>query len=145
MLPPQPSQVFSVRGLRLYFPVLEPCIVQSVLLPSHSFQFTFMQMWGHTVLQLLPHRRFSPSGCPSPPLLPVWINVSSLTPWLSDFHTVQFSVSSGCLFVCLFFNLLLSFFWLWEEAPCVYLYLHLGWKSLTQSPATHNQIGPFWC
>ena len=23
-------------------------------------------------------------------------NVSSLTPWLSEFHTVQFSVSSGC-------------------------------------------------
>ena len=27
-------------------------------------------------------------GCPSPPLLPVWMNVSSLSPWLSDFHTV---------------------------------------------------------
>ena len=27
------------------------------------------------------------------------MNVSSLTPWLSDFHTVQFSVSSGCVFV----------------------------------------------
>ena len=34
-------------------------------------------------------------GCPSPPLLPVWMNVSSLSPWLSDFHTVRFSVSSG--------------------------------------------------
>ena len=35
-------------------------------------------------------------GCPSPPLLLVWINVSSLSPWLLDFHTVRFSVSSGC-------------------------------------------------
>ena len=35
-------------------------------------------------------------GCPSAPLLPVWMNVSSLSPWLSNFHTVQFSVSSGC-------------------------------------------------
>ena len=26
----------------------------------------------------------------------VWMNVSSLTLWLSDFHIVQFSVSSGC-------------------------------------------------
>ena len=34
-------------------------------------------------------------SCLSPPLLPVWINVSSLAPWLSDFHTVHFSVSSG--------------------------------------------------
>ena len=25
-------------------------------------------------------------GCQSPPLLPVWMNVSSLTPWLLDFH-----------------------------------------------------------
>ena len=38
----------------------------------------------------------SPPCCPSPPLLPVWMNVSSLSPWLLDFHTVQFSVSSGC-------------------------------------------------
>ena len=38
-------------------------------------------------------------SCPSPPLLPVWMNVSSLTPWLSDFHTVQFSGSSDCFFI----------------------------------------------
>ena len=34
-------------------------------------------------------------GCPSPPLLSVWMNVSSLSPWLLDFYTVRFSVSSG--------------------------------------------------
>ena len=34
-------------------------------------------------------------SCLSPPLLPVWMKVSSLTPWLLDFHTVQFSGSSG--------------------------------------------------
>ena len=33
---------------------------------------------------------------PSPPLLLVWVSVSSLTPWLLDFHTVRFSVSSDC-------------------------------------------------
>ena len=32
----------------------------------------------------------------SPPLLLVWMNVSSLSPWLCEFHTVRFSVSSGC-------------------------------------------------
>ena len=36
------------------------------------------------------------TGCPCPPLLPVWMNVSSLSPSLSDFHTVRFSASSGC-------------------------------------------------
>ena len=32
----------------------------------------------------------------SPPLLPVWMNMASLHPWLSDFHTFRFSGSSGC-------------------------------------------------
>ena len=65
-----------------------------------------------------------PASCPSPPLLPVWTNVSSLTPWLSDLHTVWFSGSSGYF---LFLNVL-SFFWLCKEAKYIYLYLHLGWK-----------------
>ena len=30
LLPPQPSQVFSIRGLRLYFPELEPWVAPSV-------------------------------------------------------------------------------------------------------------------
>ena len=38
----------------------------------------------------------SPPSCPSPSLLPIWVNVASLSPWLSDFHTVLSSVSSGC-------------------------------------------------
>ena len=62
-------------------------------------------------------------GCPSLSFLPVWMNVSSLTPWLPDFHTAQFSGSSGCF---LFLNLS---FRLYEEAKCIYLCLHLGQKS----------------
>ena len=59
-------------------------------------------LWVH---QLLPCHESSLPGCLSPPLLPVWMNVSSsssfffvssLSPWLLDFHTVRFSVSSGC-------------------------------------------------
>ena len=69
---------------------------------------------GSASLSVSPlHSRFL-----SPPLLPVWMNVSSLSLWLSDFHTVRFSVSSGCF---LFLNLLLSFFWLCKEALSVYL------------------------
>ena len=67
-------------------------------------------------------------GCPSLPLLPVWMNVSSLTPWLLDFCTVQFSRSSGYF---LFLNLLLSFFWLCKEAKCIYLHLHLARSPLS--------------
>ena len=65
------------------------------------------------------------TGCPSPPLLQVWINLSSVIPWLWDFHTVRFSGHSGYF---LFLNLLLSFFWLCEEAKCIYQCLHLCWK-----------------
>ena len=34
MLPPQPPRVFSIRGLRLYFPVLESWVAWSVSLPA---------------------------------------------------------------------------------------------------------------
>ena len=61
----------------------------------------------------------------SPPLLPIWMNVSSLNPWLLDFHTVRYSGSSGCI---LFLGWLLSFLWLCKEAKQVYLHLPLGWK-----------------
>ena len=60
-------------------------------------------------------------SCPSPPLLPVGLNVSSLTPWLLDLHTVWYSGRSGYFS---FLNLLLPF-WLCEEAKCVYLHLHI--------------------
>ena len=49
----------------------------------------------HWVHQPLPCQESSPPSCPSPPLLLVWMNVS-LSLWLSDFHTVRFSLSSGC-------------------------------------------------
>ena len=118
----------SIRGLKLYFPVLEPWVVWSVSLPSCSSQFICNKMLDCPLHQLLPHQICqlppcwpaaalpaplhnpppqwvcqplpcyeSSPGCQSLPLLPVWMNVSSLTHWLSDFHTVQFSVSSGCV------------------------------------------------
>ena len=62
-------------------------------------------------------------GFPSLLLLLVWMNVSSLTSWLLDFHAVWFYGSSDCF---LFLNWLLSFFWLCEEVKCIYLRLHLG-------------------
>ena len=57
-------------------------------------------------------------------LFPVWINVSSLTPGLLDFYSVQFSGSCGCT---LFSNWLLSF-WLYTEVKHIYLCLHLVQK-----------------
>ena len=122
-LPPQPSQVFSISSLRLCFPALEPwgCLV--CFTPPLFLQIYLSTNVGHwgppatvlpdPVLQPAPCHESSLPSCLSPPLLPVWMNMSSLTPWLSDFHTVRFSISSGCFFV---FKLLLSFFWLCEKA-----------------------------
>ena len=98
LLLPQPPQVFSISGLRLYFPALEPWVAQSVSLPNCSSRFICTRMWDLLLHNLPPHwvhqpppcHKSSPLGCPSPPLLQVWINVSSLTSWLSDFHTVDF-------------------------------------------------------
>ena len=40
-------------------------------------------------------------SCPSPSFLLVWTNVSSLSPWLLDFHAVRFSVRSVFFFLYL--------------------------------------------
>ena len=132
LLPPQPSQVFSIRGLRLYFPELEPWVAPSVT------QSTSCCLAGQ--LQLCP---------PSSTIRGLAGSASSALPWVLS---TQLPVSAPpthldecfffislvvglpyslifCQFWLLFvFKLLLSFFWLWEEAQCVYLCLHLGWK-----------------
>ena len=64
--------------------------------------------------------------CLSLPLLLVWMNFSSLTPWLLD-NLIFWK------FWLFFFNFLFSFFWLFEEAKYIYLHLHLG----------QSQIGVF--
>ena len=137
-----PYRFFQLEVLRLYFLTLEPWVVWSVSLPSCSSWVICTQMWDHPFHHLPPHPISQPPpflsqsssynldtsplcpSCPSLPLVLVWMNVSSLTPWLSDFHSVQFSGCSGCL---LFLNLLLSF-WLCKEAKCINLCLHLGQK-----------------
>ena len=130
-----PHRFLQSEVLRLYFPTLEPHVARSVSLPSCPSWFMCTQMWDYPLCQ--PSSRLPRSSnhclamcplCPgylSPPLLLVWMNVSSLTPWLLDFHALRFSVSSGCF---VFLNLLLSFFWLCEEAQCICLCLHLGQK-----------------
>ena len=104
-----PTGFFSQRFLKLYYPVLESWVAWSVLLPSCCSWFVRTQMWDRPLLQLPLTCSSSHSlatsplcpGCLAPPLLLVWMYVSSLTPWSLDFHTVQFSGSSGVLcFFC---------------------------------------------
>ena len=89
------SKVFSIRGLRLYFPVLEPwvavCVTTQLFLPASLHENVGLPCPPATTLPGPPATNLLgvlSAGYPSPPLLPVWMNVSSLTPWLSDFHTV---------------------------------------------------------
>ena len=99
-----PHGCFQSEALRLYFPMLDPWVAWSISLPGCSSWFICTRMWtcpvcslpSHLVHQLPICCESSLPSCLSPPLILVWMHVSSLTPWLSDFHTVKFSVSSGC-------------------------------------------------
>ena len=145
---PQPPQIFLVRSSEALFPHAGT-LGWVVCLAPHLF----FPVYLHANVEIpAPPAPASPAqssscclalsplylNCLSRPLLPVWMNVSSLTLWLSNFHTVQFFGKSGYF---LFLNLL-SFFWLCEEAKCIYLRLHLGWQSL-QEFLTHA-ISDYW-
>ena len=121
-----PTDFYSQRFWSFLFPCWDPGLYSlscSLVLPPSLSACKCGTTWS--VSCHLAMHPLCPS-CPSPPLLPVWVNVSSLSPWLSDFHTVQFSGSSGYF---LLLNLL-SFFWLCREAKCNYLRLRLGQKFL---------------
>ena len=125
-LPPLlPPQIFTARGFEAFFSCAGTHGVSRfpVVPPSLSARKCGTAWSASCCLALRP---FCP-GSPSLSFLSVWLNVSSLISWLSDFHTVQFFWNSGCF---LFLNWLLSFFWLCEEVKHIYLCLHLGWKPL---------------
>ena len=96
-----PTGVFN-QWFRLYFPTLELWVALTGTLTCHLVH-QLLPCWPAATLPIPLHNPPPPChesslpGCPSPTLLPVWMNVSSLSPWLSDFHTVRFSVSSGCI------------------------------------------------
>ena len=97
-----PNRFLQPEVLRLYFPALWSWVVCFVSLLSCSSRLICTQMWeipsANLCLPCSTSSRLATCplhpGFPSPPLLPIWMNVSSLTPWLSDFHAVWFSGSS---------------------------------------------------
>ena len=91
---------------------------------------------------LNPHRYFQSdveASIPCPGTLVCMVCLAPETPWLSDFYAVRFSISSGC---SLFLNLLLSSFWLHEEAQCLPS-IQLGWKSHPRSYCLFLNTNPF--
>ena len=122
-----PKDFLQPEVLRLYFPMLESWVAQYVSLPSCSSRFIHTQMWNCLVHQLLPWCLVS-----SLLWLPVSIPPTNLNEYFF-FNSLVVRLPYSLIFlavlvVFLFLNLLF-FFWLWEEAKCIYLRLHLGRKS----------------
>ena len=122
---PTPLSATSLRSPRLLSLSHSPVVLLSL---SSS------NVWD-PICQLSPHPPQSDASlqhqtlfasCPSQPLLPVCMNISSLISWLSGFHVVWLSGGSGCF---LFSNWLLSFFWSFKEMKHFYLHPHLGHNS----------------
>ena len=95
-----PTGVFN-QWFEALFPTLELLVARSVTRSTSCCLTSQLQLCPPRSTICCLHRpppcpESSPPRRPSPPLLPVWMNVSSLSPLLSDIHTVQFSVSSGC-------------------------------------------------
>ena len=142
-----PHRFFQLEVLRIYFPVLEsglrglsrsPVVPPGLSARKCRTTRSASCCLPSPVLQPPPCRESSLPRLPTPPLLLIWMNVSSLTSWVSDIHTVRFSVTSGCCW--LFLNLLLSFFWLCRGAQRIYLCLHLGRKSQVLSYFVRNMV-----
>ena len=66
---------------------------------------TFPPFCASLPLHASPPLQASSRSSASLSLLPIWINVASLNPWLLDFHTAQFLTSLGniCFVVYLYF------------------------------------------
>ena len=64
LLPPQPPLAFSIRGLRLYFPALEPWVARSALLPAVCLVYLCANVGprGATRRSACPVLRHSESG-----------------------------------------------------------------------------------
>ena len=121
LLPPQPPQAFSIRGLRLYFPVPEPWVAWSASLPTvcPGLSVCECRLWGATrcpACPVLHQSESSPLGlslcecgaagsargqtsCPfRPTLCQSWSRQSHGSP-LCPGPCLRPSYRSGCMFL----------------------------------------------
>ena len=147
--------MFSIRGLRLYFPELEPWVAGSALLPAVCPVYLCANVRPRGLLPTALPALFSdtlspalsvylcanvgPQGLPvvrlPAPLVPHSTSLSPATATQILSVPVPVSAPPTGLDECLFFiSLVLDLlaiqffcqFWLCEEAQCVYLRRHLG-------------------
>ena len=140
MLLPQPPQVFAViSGLRLISPRWNSgfCVVCH---PVHQLLSHWPAAALPTPLHNLPPRWVrQPLPCSESFPPPTRMLISTLPTGLDEcFFLISLVVGLPyslifCQFWWLFVFKLLFSFWLCEEAQCVYLHLHLDWKSLNRS------------
>ena len=129
--------MFSIKGLRLSFPMLELWVARSVAgsascclasqLPPCPLSSTIRHLTGSSNCCL----GVSPL-CP----LPISIPPTGLDKCFFVISLVvglPYSMIFCQLWLFFVFKFLLSFFRLCEEAQCVYLHLHLGWKSCVKT------------
>ena len=125
LLLPQPLRVFSIRGLRLYFPALEPWVTGSALLPAVCPVYLCSNVGPQGLLVVRLPALFVPHSASLGPATAMRV-LSALAARLRP------SYQSGWKFI--FYLLGVGFpcrsifrqFWLCEEAQCVYLRRHLG-------------------
>ena len=108
---------FQSEVLRLYFPMLEPWVVQSLSFPSCSSLFICLQMWDRLLCQ-------SPPCCDSSP--PMGLDECFF--FKSSVVGLPYSSIFWQFWMFFVFKFVVVLFWLCEEAKCIYLYLHLGQK-----------------
>ena len=120
--------VFSLRGLRLYFPALEPWVARSASLPAVCLVYLCVNVGLRGATHTLP----APLSATLSPDLSVYLCVNERE---SSLPLLPISAPPISLDECLFFYLLgvrlpchsiFCQFWLCEEAQCVYLRCHLG-------------------
>lgn len=126
---PSPHWILQSKVIRIYFPsdgilgcmlwpgagtACSPVVPPRVYLPHVNVELPILPASTTTTS---PHLT-APlcHGCPSLPFRPIWMDVSSLDAWLSDFHTIGFSGNSSCF---LFLDWLLPVLWLCEERKYV--------------------------
>ena len=126
LLTPQPPHVFSVRGFEALFSCVRNLGCTVCLAPQ-----LFLLAYLH--VNMGPH---NPPGAALPWVLfslPAPLCPSYWSGWIFFFNSLVVGLPYSLIFwhsgYFLFLNLFLSF-WLYGEAKCIYLQLHLGPKSV---------------